>query len=138
MNLQLIIPDIQDSKTDALNDTSNIIVDHYRFKKLEGKFRIKSIFLISCLLAIFVVVIICMLQYDEYSAYVNQRYDYINQTEKHCNATKLSSIDIISTPIAAFLLILYIIIYKRRRFLKNKFKYRNIGIPMTVSVWNKV
>jgi hypothetical protein len=80
-----------------------------------------------------------MLQYDEYFAYVNQRYDYINQTEKYCDATKpLSSIDIISTPIAAFLLILYIIIYKRRSFLKNKFKYRNIGIPMTVSVWNKV
>jgi hypothetical protein len=43
----------------------------------------------------------------------------------------------VSTPLAAFLLIIFIIIYKRRVFLKNKFKYRNIGLPMTVSLWNK-
>ena len=79
-----------------------------------------------------------MLQYDEYFAYVNQRYDYINQSEAFCNIIQFSEIDVISTPISFLLIIIYILIYKRRVFLRNKFKYRNIGLPMIVSVWNKV
>ena len=73
------------SKNEELIDTSRIITDHYKFKKLERKFKVKSIFFISCLLAISVVVIICVLQYDEYYANINQRYDYINQSEAFCN-----------------------------------------------------
>jgi hypothetical protein len=125
-------------KNEELIDTSRIITDHYRFKKLERKFKVKSIFFISCLLAISVVVIICVLQYGEYNANINQRYDYINQSEAFCNIIQFSEIDIISTPISFLLIILYILIYKRRVFLRNKFKYRNVGLPMIVSVWNKV
>ncbi len=112
-------------KNEELIDTSRIITDHYRFKKLERKFKVKSIFFISCLLAISVVVIICVLQYGEYNANINQRYDYINQSEAFCNIIQFSEIDIISTPISFLLIILYILIYKRRVFLRNKFKYRN-------------
>ena len=126
------------SKNEELIDTSRIITDHYKFKKLERKFKVKSIFFISCLLAISVVVIICVLQYDEYYANINQRYDYINQSEAFCNIIQFSEIDVISTPISFLLIIIYILIYKRRVFLRNKFKYRNIGLPMIVSVWNKV
>ena len=73
-----------------------------------------------------------------YYANINQRYDYINQSEAFCNIIQFSEIDVISTPISFLLIIMYILIYKRRVFLRNKFKYRNIGLPMIVSVWNKV
>ena len=123
---------------EELIKTSEIIKNQYRFQKLEGKFRIKSIFLISCFLAISVIIIICMLQYDEYFAYINLRRSYINKTKAFCNLIEFSEIDVISTPISFLLIIIYILIYKRRVFLRNKFKYRNIGLPMIVSVWNKV
>jgi hypothetical protein len=123
---------------EELIKTSEIIKNQYRFQKLEGKFRIKSIFLISCFLAISVIIIICLLQYDEYFAYINLRRSYINKTKAFCNLIEFSEIDVISTPISFLLIIMYILIYKRRVFLRNKFKYRNIGLPMIVSVWNKV
>ena len=34
-------------------------------------------------------------------------------------------------------LVLFVIMYKRRVFLRGKFKYRNIGLPMITSMWNK-
>ena len=68
---------------------------------------------------------------------MNGRNDYIDQTRSFCNAIQVSSIDIISTPISAALIILYIVLYKRRVFLRYKFKYRNIGLPMIFSCWSK-
>ena len=118
--------------------TSQIIWEHDRLKKIEGKHRVKIIFGISCLLAVSTVIAICMLYYDAYDAKINQRFDYFNNTNSFCDASQFSEIDLISTPIAACLIILYIIIYKRRVFLRNDFKYRNIGLPMVVSCWNKV
>jgi hypothetical protein len=46
-------------------------------------------------------------------------------------------INVFSIPIAGCLIIFYIFLFKRRVFLRNKFKYRNIGLPMVVSCWNK-
>ncbi len=126
------------NETEVLMKTSDVIYEHNRIQKLEKPFYIKIVFLISCLLSICSIIIICMLQYDKYFANINQRYDYLNETRGFCDKSELSTIDIISTPIAGFLIILYIIIYKRRVFLRNRFKYRNVGLPMVVSVWNKV
>jgi len=122
---------------DSRVHTSHIIHEKYRQRKLEGAYRSKIVFLISIILSIAAIVLVGILQYDEYFAYINQRYDYINSTRNLCDRVDVSNIDMVSTPLAAFLLIIFIIIYKRRVFLKNKFKYRNIGLPMTVSLWNK-
>lgn len=124
--------------TDQLIRTSDVIYEKYRQKRLEGSTRVILVFCISCLLSIAAIISICVLQYDEYIALLNDRIDYIANTAKFCNSIELSSIDIISTPIAGALLLLYIIIYRRRVFLRNKFKYRNIGLPMVVSCWDKV
>jgi hypothetical protein len=125
-------------KTDCLAYTSDIIYEKYRQKNLEGDLRIKLIFLISCLLSVGSIIVICMLQYDAYFAYINQRFDYIENMGVFCEGSKFYNIDLISTPIAAALLLLYIAIYRRRVFLIKKFKFRNIGVPMIVSCWNKV
>lgn len=125
-------------KFDCLAYTSDIIYEKYRQKNLEGDLRIKLIFLISCLLSVGSIIVICMLQYDAYFAYINQRFDYIENMAVFCEESKFYNIDLISTPIAAALLLLYIAIYRRRVFLVKKFKFRNIGVPMIVSCWNKV
>jgi hypothetical protein len=61
----------------------------------------------------------------------------VDRTRSLCESIQISSIDIISTPIAGALIIFYIVLYKRRVFLRHKFRYRNVGVPMIVSCWNK-
>jgi hypothetical protein len=46
-------------------------------------------------------------------------------------------INVFSIPIAGCLIIFYIFLFKRRVFLRNKFKFKYIGLPMIVSCWNK-
>jgi hypothetical protein len=118
-------------------DTCEPIYEKYRRRDLEGRIRSRLVFSLSTLLALGAVFSIGTLQYDEYFAYINDRLDYIGQTKLFCNRVNLANIDIISTPIAAFLILIYIILYKRREFLRDKFRYRNFGLPMIVSCWNK-
>lgn len=125
------------SHIDSREHTSEPIYEAYRRRQLEGNVRSKLVFFLSSFLAISSILTIGLLQYDEYFAYVNDRQDYINSTRSFCKKIDLANIDIISTPIAGFLVILYILMYKRRVFMINKSQYRNIGIPMIVSVWNK-
>ena len=125
-------------ESSLLRKTSEIIYENYRKRKLEGIFRSKLVLSVSTLLAASVIIIICLLKYDDYFAYINLRDDYVKSVKSTCDGTKFLEIDIISTPIAISLLILYTIIYKRRVFLRGKFKFRNIGLPMVISVWNKV
>ena len=122
---------------DSRQKTSEIIYENFRQKRLQGNFRTFLIFLLSCLLAISAIVSISILQYDEYFAYINDRNDYIENSQSLCQKISYSNIDIISTPIAGLLLIIYIIMYKRRLLWVNKFKYRNVGLPMMVSLWRK-
>ena len=125
-------------KTGLLRKTSEIIYENFRKRRLEGYTRSKLVLAVSVLLAASVIIIICMLKYDDYFAYINQRDDYVNSVQSTCANTKFLEISVISTPIAISLLILYTIIYKRRVFLREKFKFRNFGLPMIISVWNKV
>jgi hypothetical protein len=117
--------------------TSHVIYEAYRQRDLEGKHRTRLVLILSCLLSLAVIAAIGLLQYDEYFALIHDRIDYINQSKSFCNATQLANIDIISTPIAGALILFYIVLYKRRVFLRTKFKFRNIGLPMQISCWNK-
>lgn len=122
---------------DARARTSEPIYEAHRRRDLEGDVRSKLVFFLSSFLAISVIVTIGLLQYDEFIAYVNERYEYIENSKSVCSKIEFSSIDVVASPIAGFLILLYIIIYKRRVFLRDKFRYRNIGLPMIVSCWNK-
>lgn len=117
--------------------TSETIYEQARRLDLEGTNRSKLVLLLSTILAISAILTIGLFQYDEFFAYINDRFDYIDDTKAFCNQLDLANIDIVSTPIATFLIIMYILLYKRRVYLRRKFKYRNIGIPMVVSCWNK-
>lgn len=126
-----------DNLPDSRAQTSEIIYERRRRIKLEGSTRTTLIVCLSVLLSISAIVSISLLQYDEYFAFINDRNDYISNSQAFCRKVNLANIDIISTPIAAALLILYVVLYKRRILWRYKFKYRNIGIPMMISLWRK-
>ena len=124
-------------KLDSRLETSQTIYEKHRQRRLEGKIRSRFLFLASVILAISTVVLIGFIQYDEYTAFLSKRFDYINASRAFCNKTEISNIDIISTPIAFFLIVLFVFMFKRRVFLRGRFKYRNFGLPMIISLWDK-
>ena len=118
----------------------NKIYENYRRKNLETKLKFKLIYFITVILTLNGVGSITLYQYNAY-------IDYFIQTKKE-NTLASSficikefnsfNIDIISTSFSFILLILYAFMYKRRNFLRNKFKFKHFGIPMIISCWNKV
>jgi hypothetical protein len=117
--------------------TSEPIYEAFRRRQLEGKARSRMVFVMSSILAICGVFTITILQYDDYQAFVKNRLKYINATKVFCDKTDIANVDLLSTPIAIGLIIFYTILYKRRVFWRNKYRYRNVGLPMIVSCWNK-
>ena len=121
----------------ALSSTCELIYELNRRKRLEKQYIDWALLGISIVLAVATILIISFANYDQVTAVVNQRFEYLNNTVSSCNALSYGVINIIPTSIGIFLIIIYIVVYKRRSFLKDKFKYNNFGLPMIVSVWNK-
>ena len=126
-----------DLKNDPRLHTSRVIYEKNRKRKLQGKVRSILVFSVSIILTLVTIALMGVLQYDDYFAFVNQRYDYLIQFKDYCDTINFGNVDVISTPIAGFLTIIYIVIYKRREFLVDKLRYRNIGLPMITSCWSK-
>jgi hypothetical protein len=122
---------------DRLRETCEVIYERHRRQKLEKKFFKLVVFLISIILSIGTILIISFVNYDMVFAIQNKRTSYIDSVTASCDSITYGVIDLISTPMAIVLLLMYIVLYKRRVFLVNKFKYKNIGLPMLVTVWSK-
>jgi hypothetical protein len=122
---------------DNLKFTSDIIYEYYRRGKLRKTYFNSMIFFISILMSIGTIVIISFVNYDEAFAAKNHRNDYLESSHSACKKNSYGLINLISAPVAIALLIFYIVLYKRRVFLREKYKYKNIGLPMILSVWNK-
>lgn len=123
---------------DKIDDAeiNNIIYDAYLFNIIPP-FKKFILLLISIFLSIFCIFSIGEYQYNEYNKFVNGKLADLNETVESCNNLNYANINIISTSSVIPLLILYILMFKRRVFLSRMFKYRNIGLPMIVSCWNK-
>jgi hypothetical protein len=119
------------------SNPSDIIYQRYRNKKLEKKELNILIILSSIILAAGSILTIVFLNVDQAYASFNKRTDYLNAQGFLCDKFNTGVIDIICTSISTILIIIYIIIYKRRVFLREKFKYRNVGVPMINSSWSK-
>jgi hypothetical protein len=124
-------------KPDPLAETTNVIYERYRRKRLQTIPLNIGIFICSILLAICTTFLIIFINYDQVEAVLNLRTDYLDAENASCNKIVYGVIDLISTPIAVAVLVLFVIMYKRRVFLRGKFKYRNIGLPMITTTWNK-
>ena len=122
---------------DSREFTCEVIYERSRRLKLEGSTRTFLIFLLSIVLSIGAITSISLLQYDEFFAFVNDRQDYIFASQAYCEKVSSADIDILSTSISGALILIYVVLYKRRVFLRNRFKYRNVGIPMMISMWKK-
>jgi hypothetical protein len=118
-------------------DTCEPIYEKYRVADLSTGWPSRLVVFLSILLVLGAVFSIAIMQFDEFHAFINDRREYILNTKKLCSRVNRANIDLISTPIAAFLILLYVILYKRRKFLRKKLPYRNFGLPMIVSCWNK-
>ena len=121
----------------SASTTSEIIYESNRRKRLNMAHVNIALCMISIILAVCMTLIISFANYDQVTAVLNQRYQYLNATTSLCDSLSYGVIDLVPTPISIFLTIIYSVVYKRRSFLKDKFKYNNFGLPMIVSVWNK-
>lgn len=119
------------------NNDEEHISEARRRRHLNEKIRNKLTFTLSALLAIATIAVIAICQYNEYKAFIEDHFHYINSTKSFCNRFNDAQSTVITTPIAVNLLILYVLLYKRRIFRRDKYKYRNVGLPMIVSCWNK-
>jgi hypothetical protein len=131
---------LQEHKTykyDPLGETSAIIYENYRRKRLETMPLNLGIFICSILLAICITLLIMFINYGQVDDVINVRTEILDKELESCNYIAYGVIDFVSTPIAVCAVILFILIYKRRVFLRDKFKYRNVGLPMIVTTWSK-
>ena len=119
----------KDLKDNIIRNTCEPIYELIRKRELEGLQRRKAILILSIFISFCAIAIIAFLQHDELSAYHAQRMDYINSSHIFCNIVDIANVDIISTPLAMSIVVFYIFIYKRRVFLRNDYKFRNIGLP---------
>lgn len=122
-----IVFDIDEPKLEKM--PNDMIYEKYRRKKLnKGKLSLSILTLLSIILMISALFSIGLLQYDEYNAFINKRVKYIYESKTFCTKFYLGSIDLISTPIGILNSIICILLHKRRTFLTNRFKYKNIGL----------
>lgn len=119
-------------------DTCEPIYELNRRRKLENNRVVaRLIVALSIFLTFCVVLLISFLQYDEYLNFLRDRGESFKKQKLVCEIVNLAIVEIVSTPLAFLLVLMYILLFKRRVFLKDKFSYRNIGLPMIVSCWNK-
>ena len=128
---------LQFDQDDSLKETCEVIYERYRRNKLEKNYLKLIRFLLSLVLSIGTIVLISLVNYDVVSAVKNNQTKYLDSVQETCNKITYGVIDLISTPVSIALLIFYVIIYKRRVFLVKNFKYKNIGLPMITTIWNK-
>lgn len=118
--------------------TSKIVYEYHRRFKLEGKTRNTLIYFITTVLSLSSIAVILLFQFNFYTRFTKNERNNSNNVVICNRRLVILNIDLLSTCFSIFLLILYAIIYKRRNFLRNKFKCTNLGLPMVISCWKKV
>lgn len=123
-----------DSKHNRINEDFH---DYIKIKNPYGKNEGKIVFFLSLIISVALLIAIGLLQFDEYDSYLKQRNSYLLYTGILCYAVDIGGFDIITTPLAVIIIIIFIILYKRRSLCIKRCGWKNFGLPMIVSVWNK-
>ena len=120
-------------------NTSDVIYEAYRQRRVDRKHihTNAGLFSISLLIALASFLIVFFVIYTEYTEFCNGNGDYFNATFVYCQTSRFGSIDTVTVSIASVILLVFIGVYKRRVFLVGLYTFRNIGLPMLVSLWNK-
>ena len=114
-----------------------LFIDYMEHKNLVKKYERTIIIFLSIFLSISLLIIIGLTQYDVYDGYFKQRNFYLIDGAYLCYYINLTDIDCIMTPLSVIILIIFTFLYKRRSCCLNKCTWRNIGLPMITSLWNK-
>jgi hypothetical protein len=92
---------------------------------------------LSLILTVSLLIAIGLIQYDTYDSHVKKRTSYLEHGSTLCEYVNSNENDFIMTPIAAILLIIFVLLYERRSCCLNKCNWKHIGLPMIISLWNK-
>ena len=112
--------------------------DFFDRKTPYGKYEGIVVFFLALLLSVALLVSVAIIQFDVYDSYFKQRYFYLIEGYIGCFYLDYSDVNLVMTPLSAFLLIIFMFLYKRRQLCTNKCNnWRNIGLPMITSLWNK-
>lgn len=110
--------------------------EFFRKRNLYGKNEKIIVFFSSLLLSILMLLSIALVQNNEYNQYIKSKNS--SSPRENSNICKtLVHYDVIRTPISSIILLVFIIMHKRRSFLISICDWKNIGLPMIVSVWKK-
>ena len=104
---------------------------------LFGKYEGIIVAVLGIFVSIALLAVIGILQYDVYDSFLKIKNTYILYSGIVCFAVDIGGIDIVTTPVAFLLIIIFTIIYKRRSFCINRCSWKNLGLPSIVSLWKK-
>ena len=112
------------------------------YMNLKNKYGLKKheyliILCLSILLTISLLITIVLIQYDTYDSHLKKRFSYLETGDTLCKYVDSSDTDVVMTPFAGFLLIVFTLFYKRRSCCLNRCKWKNIGLPIIIGVWTK-
>jgi hypothetical protein len=91
---------------------------------------------LSILLTVSLLISIGLIQYDTYDSHVKKRTSYLEHGSTFCENVNSNENNFIMTPIAAILLIIFVLLYERRSCCLNKCNWKHWK-PMIISLWNK-
>jgi hypothetical protein len=128
--------EIVNSKKLIFNEKINALKSLKQKKSIRSYKTSLILIILSSILSLVSIISISILQYSNYRAFITNNTNLINKTEAYC-FLRSNYIDFVSTPISLVLILIYILLFKRRIFWRNKFRYRNVGLPMIVSCFNK-
>jgi hypothetical protein len=111
----------------------------YESSQQKHKSKIWSIVIvvISIIFACCCIGIVAYMQFYTYDCLVRNDTVPLIQLELTCKTIYYGNFEIMSGPSALLIIIFYIILYKRRTFLVERFRFQHIGLPMIVSCWSK-
>jgi hypothetical protein len=115
--------------------TCDIIYESHRRKKLEKTSLNLILVILTCLLAVGVILVVSFVNYDQWFALRHDRIKYLNNEIQPCSRITYGMIDLISTPIAFALLIFYVILCVCLR--GREYGSDRIAFPMITTSWTK-
>ena len=103
-------------------------------KNVYGQHENKIVLSLSIILSILILVSIGSSISNDFKSFIPS--DDINDpNSKFCRL--LDDYNVVTTPFAILIVIIFIILHKRRSFCINNFNWQNIGLPMVTSSWKK-
>ena len=116
-----------------------------KFKTLRGNVGTKLFAIIITIASSIVILIaIGLIQFEEYKSFhenfikKNESFNSsFNLNPPICYIVDLNGFNLLTTPFASIIMIIFIVLHKRRSLCMNRCNWKNVGLPMSISLWSK-